>query len=158
MPCEVFFMLKDAEKIITEISSVQAAILSSKLKEILTRISTHEITEGTCKPIKLVYHPNVPFYFVKHVVDSFATLFSVSLKSGGGHNINMMTMLMNKLLKMGAAVGISYMFWLHYIYFCDVASASTTPMSLQISVPSSVGHQVAGFSVLLLYMWVVLNA
>ncbi|XP_071700454.1 actin-related protein 2/3 complex subunit 2B-like isoform X1 [Rutidosis leptorrhynchoides] len=81
MPCEVFFMLKDAEKIITEISSVQAAILSSKLKEILTRVSTHEITEGTCKPIKLVYHPNVLFYFVKHVVDSFATLFSVSLKS-----------------------------------------------------------------------------
>lgn len=56
---------KDAEKIITEISSVQAVILSSQLKEILRNVSSQEISPGTYKPIKLVYHPNEPFYVIK---------------------------------------------------------------------------------------------
>ncbi|PWA93673.1 actin-related protein C2B [Artemisia annua] len=57
--------VKDAEKIITEISSVQSVILSSQLREILRDVNAHEISEGTYKPIKLMYHPNEPFYIVK---------------------------------------------------------------------------------------------
>ncbi|GKD50698.1 actin-related protein 2/3 complex subunit 2B isoform X1, partial [Tanacetum coccineum] len=56
---------KYAVKIITEISSVQAVILSSQLREILSDVKTQEISQGTYKPIKLVYHPNEPFYVVK---------------------------------------------------------------------------------------------
>ncbi|KAI3683346.1 hypothetical protein L1987_83849 [Smallanthus sonchifolius] len=56
---------KDAVKIITEISSVQAVILSSQLRELLKNVNAQEISQGTCKPIKLVYHPNEPFYVVK---------------------------------------------------------------------------------------------
>ncbi|XP_024983313.1 actin-related protein 2/3 complex subunit 2B [Cynara cardunculus var. scolymus] len=56
---------KDAVKIITEISSVQAVILSSQLREILRNVNTQEISQGNYKPIKLVYHPREPFYVVK---------------------------------------------------------------------------------------------
>nr|XP_043611123.1 actin-related protein 2/3 complex subunit 2B [Erigeron canadensis] len=56
---------KDAVKIIEEISSVQAVILSSQLREILRDVNAQEISQGTYKPIKLVYHPNEPFYVVK---------------------------------------------------------------------------------------------
>ncbi|GKA55636.1 ribonuclease H-like domain-containing protein, partial [Tanacetum coccineum] len=47
------------------ISSVQAVILSSQLKEILSDVKTQEISQETYKPIKLVYHLNEPFYVVK---------------------------------------------------------------------------------------------
>ncbi|KAJ0810585.1 putative arp2/3 complex subunit protein [Helianthus annuus] len=56
---------KDAVKIITDISSVQAVILSSQLRELLKNVNDQEISQGTYKPIKLVYHPNEPFYVVK---------------------------------------------------------------------------------------------
>ncbi|XP_076896489.1 actin-related protein 2/3 complex subunit 2B-like [Bidens hawaiensis] len=56
---------KDAVKIITDISSVQAVILSSQLRELLKNVKDQEISQGTYKPIKLVYHPNEPFYVVK---------------------------------------------------------------------------------------------
>ncbi|KAK1413649.1 hypothetical protein QVD17_35425 [Tagetes erecta] len=56
---------KDAVKIITKISSVQALILSSQLRELLTTVNAQEISQGAYKPIKLVYHPNEPFYVVK---------------------------------------------------------------------------------------------
>ncbi|XP_071690143.1 actin-related protein 2/3 complex subunit 2B isoform X3 [Rutidosis leptorrhynchoides] len=70
---------RDAEKIITDISSVQAAILSSQLKQILTTVSTQEITEGAYKPIKLVYHPNEPFYVVKQPT-KLTAVFPIRLK------------------------------------------------------------------------------
>ncbi|CAI9755920.1 unnamed protein product [Fraxinus pennsylvanica] len=52
-------------KIITEISSVQAVILSSQLKEMLRHIDSHEISQGIYKPIKLIYHQGEPFYVIK---------------------------------------------------------------------------------------------
>lgn len=54
-------------KIITKISSVQAVILSSQLKEMLRNVNSQEISRGTYKPIKLVYHPREPFFVVKQV-------------------------------------------------------------------------------------------
>lgn len=52
---------------ISDISSVQAVLLSSQLKEILKNDDFHEIGHGICKPIKLVYHPREPFFIIKHV-------------------------------------------------------------------------------------------
>ncbi|KAL7081271.1 hypothetical protein ACP275_14G029000 [Erythranthe tilingii] len=52
---------KASTKIITEISSVRAVILSSHLKEILTKADSN----GMYKPIKLVYHPSEPFFLIK---------------------------------------------------------------------------------------------
>ncbi|KAJ9558837.1 hypothetical protein OSB04_013451 [Centaurea solstitialis] len=56
---------KYAVKLITEISSVQAVVLSSQLREMLRNVNAQEISQGTYKPIKLVYHPREPFYVVK---------------------------------------------------------------------------------------------
>lgn len=65
-----FFDL-DAAKIITEISSVHTVILSSQLRELLKNVNDQEITQGTYKPIKLVYHQWEPFYVVKQVMLGF---------------------------------------------------------------------------------------
>lgn len=54
-------------KMITEISSVQAAILSSQLKEILRNVDSDERFRGIHKPIKLIYHPREPFFVIKQV-------------------------------------------------------------------------------------------
>ncbi|KAL6571393.1 hypothetical protein OROHE_003036 [Orobanche hederae] len=56
---------KATTKIITDISSVQAVLLSSQLKEILRNFDSYEKSYGTCKPIKLVYHPREPFFVIK---------------------------------------------------------------------------------------------
>ncbi|KAL8204589.1 hypothetical protein R6Q57_010212 [Mikania cordata] len=56
---------KDAVKIITKISSLQSIILSTQLRELLKNVHDQEISQGTYKPIKLVYHPNEPFYVIK---------------------------------------------------------------------------------------------
>ncbi|OMO95368.1 ARP2/3 complex, 34kDa subunit (p34-Arc) [Corchorus olitorius] len=56
---------KDSLKIITEVSSVQAVILSSQLKEMLLSVNSWDASLGTSKPIKLVYHPREPFYVIR---------------------------------------------------------------------------------------------
>ncbi|XP_038723322.1 actin-related protein 2/3 complex subunit 2B isoform X2 [Tripterygium wilfordii] len=56
---------KDSEKVIGQISSVQAVILSSQLKEMLSNVNIQDSTQGMYKPIKLVYHPREPFYVIK---------------------------------------------------------------------------------------------
>ncbi|KAF8401967.1 hypothetical protein HHK36_012918 [Tetracentron sinense] len=53
---------KGSIKVITDISSVQAVILSSQLKEMLRNLGS---SQGMHKPIKLVYHPREPFFVVK---------------------------------------------------------------------------------------------
>lgn len=54
-------------KVISEISTVQATILSSQLKEMLWTVNSEDTFQGMCKPIKLVYHPREPFYVIKQV-------------------------------------------------------------------------------------------
>ncbi|XAR62685.1 hypothetical protein NMG60_11017533 [Bertholletia excelsa] len=56
---------KEAMKMITEISAVQAVILSSQLKEMLRNINCQDISQGMYRPIKLVYHPREPFFVIK---------------------------------------------------------------------------------------------
>lgn len=56
---------KDSVKIITQISTVQAVILSSQLKELLRNVSLQDESQGNYKPIKLVYQPREPFFVIK---------------------------------------------------------------------------------------------
>ncbi|KAL0392692.1 UNVERIFIED_CONTAM: Actin-related protein 2/3 complex subunitB [Sesamum radiatum] len=56
---------KASTKMITDISSVQAVILSSQLKEILRNVDSYEVSRGLYKPIKLIYHPREPFFVIK---------------------------------------------------------------------------------------------
>lgn len=56
---------KDSVKTITEISSVQAIILSSQLKEMLSNVNSQVTFQGMYKPIKLVYHPREPFFVIR---------------------------------------------------------------------------------------------
>ncbi|XP_017975377.1 PREDICTED: actin-related protein 2/3 complex subunit 2B isoform X3 [Theobroma cacao] len=55
----------DSLKVITEVSSVQAVILSSQLKEMLRNVNSWDTSQGMYKPIKLVYHPREPFYVIR---------------------------------------------------------------------------------------------
>ncbi|KAL3582601.1 hypothetical protein D5086_016933 [Populus alba] len=56
---------KDSYKVITQISSVQAVILCSQLKEMLRNVNSQDTSQGMNKPIKLVYHPREPFYVIR---------------------------------------------------------------------------------------------
>ncbi|XP_073053459.1 actin-related protein 2/3 complex subunit 2B [Primulina eburnea] len=56
---------KASVRMITEISSVRAVILSSQLEEILRNADLHEGPRGMYQPIKLVYHPREPFFIIK---------------------------------------------------------------------------------------------
>ncbi|KAL4285256.1 hypothetical protein GQ457_16G030040 [Hibiscus cannabinus] len=56
---------KESLKVITEVSSVQAVILSSQLKEMLQNVNSWDISQGMYKPIKLIYHPREPFYVIR---------------------------------------------------------------------------------------------
>ncbi|KAK7820630.1 actin-related protein 2/3 complex subunit 2b, partial [Quercus suber] len=63
---------KDSVKVITEISAVQAALLSSQLKEMLQNVNSQVTFQGMYKPIKLVYHPREPFFVVRQPQKSIA--------------------------------------------------------------------------------------
>ncbi|KAM3708348.1 hypothetical protein ACJW31_02G090100 [Castanea mollissima] len=56
---------KDSVKVITEISAVQAVLLSSQLREMLQNVNSQVTFQGMYKPIKLVYHPREPFFVVR---------------------------------------------------------------------------------------------
>ena len=58
----------DSYKVITQISSVQAVILCSQLKEMLRNVNSQDTSQGMNKPIKLVYHPREPFYVIRQVI------------------------------------------------------------------------------------------
>ncbi|KAJ6719369.1 ACTIN-RELATED PROTEIN 2/3 COMPLEX SUBUNIT 2B [Salix purpurea] len=62
---DTYFPFPDSEKVITQISSVQAVILSSQLKEMLRNVNSQDTSQGMNKPIKLVYHPREPFYIIR---------------------------------------------------------------------------------------------
>jgi hypothetical protein len=65
---DTYFPFPDSEKVITQISSVQAVILSSQLKEMLRNVNSQDTSQGMNKPIKLVYHPREPFYVIRQVL------------------------------------------------------------------------------------------
>ncbi|XP_044484307.1 actin-related protein 2/3 complex subunit 2B isoform X2 [Mangifera indica] len=55
----------DSVKVITDISTIQATILSSQLKEMLWNVNSGAASQGMYQPIKLMYHPREPFYVIK---------------------------------------------------------------------------------------------
>ncbi|KAM7259952.1 hypothetical protein ACFE04_015693 [Oxalis oulophora] len=59
------FVVPDSEKAITAISTLQAVILSSQLKEMLRSVKSKDMSYGMYKAIKLVYHPKEPFYVIR---------------------------------------------------------------------------------------------
>ncbi|KZV55523.1 actin-related protein 2/3 complex subunit 2B-like [Dorcoceras hygrometricum] len=70
---------KAAVGMITEISSVQAVILISQLKDLLRNADLHEGSRGTCRPIKLIYHPRDPFFVIKGL-EVITTIFPMRFK------------------------------------------------------------------------------
>ncbi|KAK3187664.1 hypothetical protein Dsin_027225 [Dipteronia sinensis] len=70
---------KDPVKIITDISAVQATILSSQLKEMLQKVNYDDTHQGMHKPIKLVYHPREPFYVIRQP-QKIITVFPMRFK------------------------------------------------------------------------------
>lgn len=62
--------MPDYVKVIKEISTVQSAILSSQMKEILRNVNTDDAVQGMYKPLKLVYHPREPFFVIRQVIPS----------------------------------------------------------------------------------------
>ncbi|KFK31051.1 hypothetical protein AALP_AA6G062000 [Arabis alpina] len=57
---------KEAIKIITRISEIQALMLSSQLKEMLRFLNFQDDSQ-TNRPIRIVYHPSQPFYVFKQL-------------------------------------------------------------------------------------------
>ncbi|KAK4478226.1 hypothetical protein RD792_017509 [Penstemon davidsonii] len=58
---------KVSMKMITDISSIQAVILSSQLKDLLRKVDSQEVSREIYKPIKLIYHPREPFFVIKQL-------------------------------------------------------------------------------------------
>ncbi|KAH7662745.1 Actin-related protein 2/3 complex subunit 2 protein [Dioscorea alata] len=69
----------DRMKAITEISSIQAAILCLQLKDMLWNLDSQDKTIAICKPIKLVYHPKEPFFVVR-MTEKITAIFPMRFK------------------------------------------------------------------------------
>ncbi|KAM1216489.1 hypothetical protein ACFX2I_012727 [Malus domestica] len=70
---------KDSAKVIAEIAAVQAVILSSQLKEMLTNVNSQDTSQGMYKPLKLEYHPKEPFFIIRQPQKVIA-LFPIRFK------------------------------------------------------------------------------
>ncbi|PKI35111.1 hypothetical protein CRG98_044500 [Punica granatum] len=70
---------KESIKVITEISAVQAKLLSCQLKEMLRNVNSQEQLQGMYKPIKLVYHHREPFFVIRQP-RKIATVFPMRFK------------------------------------------------------------------------------
>ncbi|EHA8587102.1 putative protein BREAST CANCER SUSCEPTIBILITY 1 [Cocos nucifera] len=62
---------EDRIKAISKISSLQAVILSSQLKDMLWNLGSQDMAYGMSKPIKLVYHPREPFFVIRMCTRGF---------------------------------------------------------------------------------------
>ncbi|PIN17917.1 Actin-related protein Arp2/3 complex, subunit ARPC2 [Handroanthus impetiginosus] len=91
---------KASTKTITDISSVQAVILSSQLKEILKNVDSHEISRGIYKPIKLVYHPREPFFVIKQPT-KIAAIFPMRFKEP--EDVIIATAFLQELMDVGSS-------------------------------------------------------
>ncbi|KAL1206163.1 Actin-related protein 2/3 complex subunit 2B [Cardamine amara subsp. amara] len=70
---------KEAIKIIARISEIQALMLSSQLKEMLRNLNLQDDSRPNNKPIRIVYHPNEPFYVFKQP-DKITAVFPMNFK------------------------------------------------------------------------------
>ncbi|KAK2985210.1 hypothetical protein RJ640_010499, partial [Escallonia rubra] len=95
---------KDAVKMITQISSVQAAILSFQLKEILRNISNEDLSLGMYKPLKLVYHPRETFFVVKQPT-KFTAVFPMRFKENT--DVSIATAFFQELMDVGSSTALA---------------------------------------------------
>ncbi|CAH2059609.1 unnamed protein product [Thlaspi arvense] len=74
---------KEAIKIITRISEIQALILSSQLKEMLKMLNFQDddsqAMNNSIRPIRIVYHPSEPFYVFKQP-EKITAVFPMNFK------------------------------------------------------------------------------
>ncbi|XP_059632312.1 actin-related protein 2/3 complex subunit 2B [Cornus florida] len=91
---------KDSVKMITNISTVQAVILSSQLREILRNVSSQDISQGMSKPIKLVYHPREPFFVIKQQA-KITAVFPIRLKENS--DVIIATAFFQELMDVGSS-------------------------------------------------------
>ncbi|KAJ0240149.1 Actin-related protein 2/3 complex subunit 2B [Hirschfeldia incana] len=73
---------KEAIKIITRISEIQAIILSCQLKEMLKRLSFQDDLQAANnknRPIRIVYHPSEPFYVFRQA-EKITAVFPMNFK------------------------------------------------------------------------------
>ncbi|KAK3022509.1 hypothetical protein RJ639_046786 [Escallonia herrerae] len=95
---------KDSVKMITQISSVQAAILSFQLKEILRNISNEDLSLGMYKPLKLVYHPSETFFVVKQPT-KFTAVFPMRFKENT--DVSIATAFFQELMDVGSSTAFA---------------------------------------------------
>ncbi|XP_013634520.1 actin-related protein 2/3 complex subunit 2B-like isoform X3 [Brassica napus] len=73
---------KEAIKIITRISEIQAIILSSQLKEMLKRLNFQDDSQAmnnNNRPVRIVYHPSEPFYVFRQA-EKITAVFPMNFK------------------------------------------------------------------------------
>ncbi|KAF5202277.1 Actin-related protein 2/3 complex subunit 2B [Thalictrum thalictroides] len=85
-------------KIITEISSLQAVIVSSQLKKMLWNFGSQDTTYGMHKPIKFIYHPGEPFYVIR-LAQKITVIFPMRFKENS--DIIIATTLFQELTDVG---------------------------------------------------------
>ncbi|KAK9672945.1 hypothetical protein RND81_12G136300 [Saponaria officinalis] len=56
---------QDGPKTIEEIAALQTVILTSQLKQMLHKFNFEDASEGTYKPVRLMYRPREPFFVVR---------------------------------------------------------------------------------------------
>ncbi|XP_017700487.2 actin-related protein 2/3 complex subunit 2B isoform X1 [Phoenix dactylifera] len=89
---------EDRIKAISKISSLQAVILSSQLKDMLWNLGSQDMAYGMCKPIKLVYHPREPFFVIR-MPEKLKAIFPMRFKDNS--DVILATSLFQELMDMG---------------------------------------------------------
>ncbi|KAJ0970428.1 hypothetical protein J5N97_023305 [Dioscorea zingiberensis] len=92
---------ENRRKMITEISSIQAVILSLQLKDMLWNLGSQDKTNGICKPIQLVYHPREPFFVVR-MIEKITAIFPMRFKDNS--DVVIATSFFQELMDVGYSV------------------------------------------------------
>ncbi|XP_020882858.1 actin-related protein 2/3 complex subunit 2B [Arabidopsis lyrata subsp. lyrata] len=96
---------KEAIKIITKISEIQAIILSNQLKEMLRHLNFQDDSRpinnnnNNNRPIKIVYHPSEPFYVFKQM-KKITAVFPMNFKDNS--DVVIATSFFQELVEVGS--------------------------------------------------------
>ncbi|XP_010509896.1 PREDICTED: actin-related protein 2/3 complex subunit 2B-like [Camelina sativa] len=94
---------KEAIKIITRISEMQALILSSQLKEMLRNLNfqddSRSMNNDNNRPIRIVYHPSEPFYVFKQP-EKITAVFPMNFKDNS--DVVIATSFFQELVEVGS--------------------------------------------------------
>ncbi|PIA36272.1 hypothetical protein AQUCO_03400286v1 [Aquilegia coerulea] len=96
--CLCLICSDECVKIITDISSLQAMMVSSQLKEMLWNFGSQDTSYGMHKPIKLIYHPGEPFYVIR-LAQKITVIFPMRFKENS--DVIIATTLFQELMDLG---------------------------------------------------------